>query len=668
VTDPAEGLPGAVAHATSVGLLVTDRGGAVVWANAAAEHLGLPAALLVAGAGAPGGSSPDLPWTRPDGSRRWLAVSSRPLPHETGPAPERGALLLHEVRDVTERYELEELVRHRERRLARVEALARVGTWEWDLATQRVEWSQELLTLFGIPADEPLDYASYRSLLHTDDIGLVEGTLARALETGEPFSYTHRMHLADEVTERWFECHGEVVTDDAGRPQRVLGTAHDITDQRRVQDELHHLAEHDPLTGLRNRRSISRHLAERLQREDERAGALLLLDIDNFKDINDLRGHAVGDQVMRVLAQLLKDSVEPDAVLGRLGGDEFAVVLPGGESTDALAAAEQLCDAVARHPVLADGAALRITASIGVAPLCPARDVDVLLASADLALYDAKGAGRNRARLFAPEHYDSAVQRVSVLQRVRDALDRGRMGFDAQPIVELATGRVICHELLLRLRDGLQPPLGPDEFLPAVERTDLILRIDRWVVQQAVATLAAPAARRAGLCLEVNVSSRSLEDPLFGDHVVRTLHAADVEPARLGIEITETAAITSLEAARRLADRLIGAGCRFSLDDFGAGFGSFVYLKHLPFTSVKIAGEFVRQADRTPRDRVLVDAVVRAARGLGMRTTAEHVDRPALLDTLRELGVDGAQGFHLGHPRPLPELLADLDERSRAAV
>ncbi|MPZ87241.1 MAG: EAL domain-containing protein [Nitriliruptorales bacterium] len=246
---------------------------------------------------------------------------------------------------------------------------------------------------------------------------------------------------------------------------------------------------------------------------------------------------------------------------------------------------------------------------------------------------------------------------MSVLQRVHDSLDAGRMALDAQPILDLATGQVMNYELLVRLRDGIEPLLAPPEFLPSVERTDLMLRLDRWVIGQAVATLATEAARREGLSLEVNVSSRTLEDPSFADDVLNRLRAAGVEPSRLGLEVTESAAITSLDACRRLAERLTVAGCRFILDDFGVGFGSFVYLKRVPFTAVKIAGEFVQQADRTARDMVLVESVVRAARGLGMRTIAEYVDREALVSTLRRLGVDGAQGFHVGRPGPLADLL-----------
>jgi EAL domain-containing protein (putative c-di-GMP-specific phosphodiesterase class I) len=240
---------------------------------------------------------------------------------------------------------------------------------------------------------------------------------------------------------------------------------------------------------------------------------------------------------------------------------------------------------------------------------------------------------------------------------VGDALDDGTMELDAQPIVDLATGRADRWELLIRLRDGLEPALGPAEFLPAAERTDLVLHLDRWVLGRAVRALASERARARDLRLEVNISARSLEDDDLGGWVLDQLNALDVRPGRLGLEITETTAITNLKAAQRLVGRLTEAGCGFSLDDFGAGFGSFSHLKYLPFTAVKIAGEFVRQVDANRVDRALVCAVVGVADELGMRTVAEQVERAELVDQLRELGVHDGQGFHLGRPRPLTELI-----------
>ncbi|WDZ83582.1 putative bifunctional diguanylate cyclase/phosphodiesterase [Micromonospora cathayae] len=654
-------LPAVVADVASTAMTVLAADGRPVWSNAAARRLGVRPEELPLERIEPGGDAVELPWSAPDGSTRWIQACCHPLEHDGRPGR------LYELRDVTDERVERELGRNYRWRLAHIEQLAKVGTWEWDIATDTVIWSDVLLQMFGYPPGTELDYPSYRELLHPEDVGLIEQTLATALGTGGPFSYTHRMYLADRTTLRVFECYGEVFTDPSGAPVRVLGTAHDITAMRRVQEELTHLAERDPLTDLPNRRALLARLDDLLAPSGVPSGALLLIDIDNFKDINDVHGHAVGDDVLRVLARLLVRHLPTGTVLGRLGGDEFAVVLPDAAAGDALAVAESLCNVAVRTPVPVAGGGLRVTLSIGAASVEPGDTRDAVLAHADLALYEAKNAGRNRARLYLPEQYRHAVQRVNVTTRVRTALDEQRMHLDAQPIIDLLSGEVVSHELLIRLRDGRQPPLSPVDFLPTVERDDLIGEIDRWVVATATSALAEPSAVAAGVCFDVNISARSMESPGFGDWVVERLRAVGVAPGRLGLEVTETAAITNVAAVRNLAGTLRDVGCRLSLDDFGAGFGSFAYLKHLPFSTVKIAGDFVRQADRGGADPVLIDAVVRAAHGLGMRTVAESVEHAGLVPALRGLGVDAGQGYHLGRPVPLDILLRRIrDERPTA--
>jgi EAL domain-containing protein (putative c-di-GMP-specific phosphodiesterase class I) len=250
---------------------------------------------------------------------------------------------------------------------------------------------------------------------------------------------------------------------------------------------------------------------------------------------------------------------------------------------------------------------------------------------------------------------DTAL-RVTVLERVRAALHNGHLALHAMPMVKLGSGRVVGHELLLRLEDDRLPGLGPGEFLPAAERGDLVLDIDRWVAGTAIDALVDHPY--PGLRFNVNVSGRTLEDEDFGGFVLDRLAAAGVAPGRLGFEITETAAVTNLDAARSLAQRLRANGCRISLDDFGAGFGSFVHLKQLPITGVKIDGEFIRGIDYGSRDTVLVQGIVDIARGLGLSVVAEWVERSSQVDALARLGVRVAQGFHLGRPEPLADLLA----------
>jgi diguanylate cyclase (GGDEF)-like protein/PAS domain S-box-containing protein len=650
----------AVAARTTVGLLLV-RDGVAVWFNHAARELVGPRGgswddpdtadgpLDVLGTVPPGSLRQIVTWTPPTGDARWWQVTCTAM---AGPA----GGLLYEVVDHTSADSADRsagtVTPHW--RLDRLEALAHMGSWVWDIASNTLEWSGALLTLYGLPDGEPLEFERFRELVHPDDRAMVEEAWTEGMATGKPFSYVQRSITPDGVV-RVFDCHAEVITDPAGTPVRVLGTARDITEEHRNRTELAYLAEHDPLTGIANRRRITARLAECAA--DPAGATLILIDIDHFKDINDLRGHGVGDKVIRDIATTASAQLPPGALLGRLGGDEFAAVLPRDDDAAGLGTGERICDAVGGRTILDDGSTLRVTVSVGVAGVPHGQEVETALARADLALYEAKNAGRGRARLFAPDQYRQAVARVGIAHRIATALDEGGMALDAQPIVDLATGRADRCELLVRLRDGREPELTPAQFLPAAERSDLVLRLDRWVLERAVEALADPRALAADLRLEVNISARSLEDADLGGWVLHLLAAHDVRPARLGLEMTETMAITNVPAARRLVRQLTEAGCGFSLDDFGAGFGSFSHLKHLPFTAVKIDGEFVRRLDADPVDRALVAAVVGVAGQLGMRTVAEQVERAELVAPLRELGVHDGQGYHLGVPRPLTELL-----------
>ncbi|GAA3464077.1 putative bifunctional diguanylate cyclase/phosphodiesterase [Saccharothrix longispora] len=636
-----------------VGFGVTDHGGVLAWVNPAlAEVLGVPAEQVVGRSlpallpGAPERPRSGLALLTPSAHRsghRWLEVECRPLDDDR---------LLYRVVDVTAWRDREMEATHEADALRRAQVLGRMGTWEWHVAEDRVVWSDALLEMFGFPPGTSLDFDGYAALVHPDDLAMIQATLEEAMRSGAGFSYTHRMLPGEDVPQRWFECFGEVETDADGTPVRVLGTAHDITRARRVHDELLALAEQDPLTGLANRRAVTRELERELATGG--SGSMLLLDLDNFKDVNDLRGHAVGDRLMKTLAAALRSRLAPSQLIGRLGGDEFAVVLPGCGPAQAARTAEVLRDAVARLPLV--GPAGKVTVSTGVAEYGSGDTWELVLANADLALYASKAAGRNRVTVYEPGHYADTAKRVSVLDRLRAALDHGGLELHAMPMVQLATGRTLGHELLLRLADGKEPYLGPAEFLPEAERSDLVLDIDRWVLSTAIDALVRHPDPE--LRFNVNVSGRTLEDEDFGGFVLDRLATAGVAPGRLGLEITETAAVTNLDAARALSLQLRAFGCRITLDDFGSGFGSFVHLKHLPITGIKIDGEFVRGIDERSTDAVLVAGIVEIARGLGLSAVAEWVERPAQVEALMRLGVRIGQGFHLGRPVPLAQVLS----------
>lgn len=429
---------------------------------------------------------------------------------------------------------------------------------------------------------------------------------------------------------------------------------------RRSRGELIHLATHDPLTDLPNRR----HLESEIDRIVEacatasRPGAVIVFDLDGFKYINDNRGHAVGDLVLIKVAHLLKAGLRPDDLIGRLGGDEFAAVLPGATEADAQGVVHRLLETLRAEAIIVDGGrAVRLTASVGMSffDAQSPRTAQELLIDADVAMYEAKDSGRDRLALSSsvqPRQADLRGRHTWV-DRIRQALEDDLFVLHAQPILNLATDRVDRYELLLRMLDPDGSPVMPGEFLPAAERSGLITQIDRWVIAEACRILG--NSQRAGreLHFEVNLSGPSMGDPELLQLIER--HLAQLpRPGGLIIEVTETAAIVDLARARRFAEQLATLGCAFALDDFGAGYGSFFYLKHLPFDYLKIDGEFIRGLLTNHPDQVIVQSLVQIARQLGKQTVAEFVEDQPTLTMLRELGVDFAQGYFVGPPAPLP--------------
>ncbi|MGH2897058.1 MAG: putative bifunctional diguanylate cyclase/phosphodiesterase, partial [Solirubrobacteraceae bacterium] len=403
----------------------------------------------------------------------------------------------------------------------------------------------------------------------------------------------------------------------------------DITERRRFERELRHLADHDPLTCLFNRRrfeqELDRHVAE-VARYGPR-GALLVLDLDHFKYVNDALGHHKGDELILAVAALLQDRLRDTDTLARLGGDEFAVLLPSADAAEAEHVAEALVTAVREEATVAAGdRRRRVTTSVGIAPFVRSDlNGEELLIEADLAMYEAKEAGRDRYTVVSADSQrpERIRQRVSSLDRIRAALDDESFVLHAQPIRDLRTGDIGQHELLLRMRGDNGELIGPAAFLPLAERFGLAPEIDRWVVAQAIDLLGGDPGGM--VALEINLSGPSLNDTALLHLIESELARTQVDPRRLIFEITETAAVANIPLARRFAERLTELGCRFALDDFGAGFGSFYYLKHLPFDYVKIDGEFVSGCLDNRTDQLVIEAVVRIARGLGKETVAEFV-------------------------------------------
>jgi len=444
-----------------------------------------------------------------------------------------------------------------------------------------------------------------------------------------------------------------------GRPRDVLCQVLDVSERKRFEGQLQYLADHDPLTGMFNRRRFDSELHRELARA-RRYGtpcALLAIDLDHFKLVNDTHGHPVGDELITRTAAVLRARLRESDVLSRLGGDEFAVLLPSCARDEALQVAGGLLEALRAESLVPGAGSRRVSASIGVALFDPASELtpQELMVEADIAMYDAKEGGRNSARVFDPARHRHARMeaRLNWMERIRRALDDERFVLHAQPIVSLSGGTDVRHELLIRMEGSDGDLVPPGTFLYIAERFDLIQEIDRWVLRKAIAMLAARRAAGIEQYLAVNLSAKSITDPGLIEYIATELERAGVDGSGLCIEITETAAIVNVARAKAFAAALRALGCTLALDDFGAGFASFYYLKHLSFDYVKIDGEFIRDVVSSRVNQLVVRSVVGIARGLGKHTIAEFVGDEETVELLRGYGVDYAQGFHVGRPKPL---------------
>ncbi len=413
-----------------------------------------------------------------------------------------------------------------------------------------------------------------------------------------------------------------------------------ITKQHEMQTQLRFQADHDPLTGLGNRRHFTERVDEQLRyaRRYGHTGALLFIDLDSFKFINDSFGHPTGDRVLRRVAEGIAGSLRATDAAGRLGGDEFAVLLPEIEEDGALRVAEAVLGAIKA------GEAPAVGASAGIVLFGDAGEhgAEELLIAADIALYEAKGAGHGRISVY----HGQKGMKLAWVDRIRDALRDDRLVLHAQPIVDLRTGEVEREELLVRMIDRGGGEIPPASFLPTAERFGLIAEIDRRGVTKAI------DLAWSGRAVAVNISGPSLTDRKLVEGVASAIRLG-LDPHLLSFELTETTGVANIDAARRFAGYLENLGCDLALDDFGTGLSSLGYLKHIPIQTLKIDTEFVRGMSGSTFDRYLVQTIVGLAKRLGQKTVAEGVEDEATLSLVRMFGVDYAQGYLLGAPAPI---------------
>ncbi len=476
----------------------------------------------------------------------------------------------------------------------------------------------------------------------------------------------HKLLTRPDGTEIAIEDSAAPIRDRRGQVTGVVLVFNDVSEARLLAHELSWQATHDPLTGLVNRAEFERRLDTALGVLDEhRHHALCYLDLDQFKVVNDTCGHVAGDELLRQLTLLLQKTIRERDTLARLGGDEFGVLLEGCTLENALHIAEELRQTVREFRFTWQDKSFEVGVSIGLVPIDaagPGRSE--LLSAADVACYAAKDMGRNRVHVYQPDDEELA-QRHGEMQwiaRISEAFEQNRFRLYRQSIVPLQTDHdhPIHYEVLIRMIDIHGHLIPPGAFIPAAERYNLMPTIDRWVIRQTFAHFAThcrDSYAQHPCVFAINLSGGSLGDEHLLDFIRDRLNENEIPPEAVCFEITETAAISNFTHANRLIGELKRLGCRFALDDFGAGLSSFAYLKNLPVDYLKIDGAFVRDMVRDPMDRAIVEAVNEIGHVMGIATIGEFVEDEETLSLLRSLGVDYGQGFGIERPVPLEEML-----------
>ncbi|MEO7775513.1 MAG: EAL domain-containing protein [Steroidobacteraceae bacterium] len=486
-----------------------------------------------------------------------------------------------------------------------------------------------------------------------------DNPLLRCLRDGMVGLAEHSLLLSRSGLEVAIHNSASLIRDRAGSIIGAVSVFRDVTKERRLRRALSYQASHDALTGLINRREFDNRLQDALNSAQSGvvAHALLYVDLDQFKVVNDTCGHPAGDRLLRDVTALLQARVRTADVIARLGGDEFGVLLQNCEIEQAQKIAESIRATILDYRFVWNEEAMGIGASIGlVAMSADVQSVATLMSAADIACYAAKDAGRNRVHVYDSSSGSGRHREMYWVARVTRAADEGRLELYSQPIQPVAAGSTLprLNELLVRLRDEQGELVAPGEFIPAAERYNVMAAIDRWVVQRAIEMLHAQAAQPASeheQLLAVNLSGTSLNDQGFLEFVLGALEDTNIARG-LCFEITETAAVANLAHAAYVMRELKSRGCRFALDDFGSGLSSFRYLKTLPVDFLKIDGQFVGNIADDPADRSMVEAICQVGRSLGIRTIAERVESRAVLEALAAIGVDYAQGYHVGEPKP----------------
>jgi len=584
--------------------------------------------------------------------------------------PVNWPILNHRVRYLLRAREAFLALRRSEARLTQAQRIARLGNWDWNIVDNKLDWSDEIYRIFGL---EPQAFGgtceAFLRLVHPEDRGYVETAVDNALHDNKPYSIDHRIILPDR-TECTVHEQAQVIFDETGKPVRMHGIIQDITEHKNAEKKIRFLAYYDALTGLPNRQLFKEHSIQaiRMAQRDGTKLAIIYLDLDHFKRINDTLGHNAGDKLLQkvsenmmvvirasdIVTRIDSESQSEETSIARLGGDEFTILLRGlTEIKHAALVAKRIIKCLGL-PVKIAGQELYVTCSIGIVVYPDdGGDIDTLLKNADTAMYHAKDAGRNNFQFYAKHMNELTLARLNMEVKLKKALERNEFIVYYQPQVEAATSTIVGVEALIRWEHPERGLVSPAEFIPIAEETGLIIPLGEWVLRTACAQMA--VWHKAGfneLRIGVNLSSIQFRHGNIVKTIKNVLAATGLDPQYLEVEITESIIMQNVEETIATLWKLKEMGLKLSIDDFGTGYSSMNYLKRFPLDTLKIDRSFIKDIMTEPNDAAITKATIGLAKGLNLTTIAEGVETKEQLTFLHKQGCDQIQGYFISRPVP----------------
>ncbi len=545
--------------------------------------------------------------------------------------------------------------------LARTQHVARMGTWEWDIKTNQLHWSDEVYRIFDLEPENLTDtYKTFLNLVHPDDRKMVKRTIDNDLIENKQCGIEYNILLSGG-SERTVYQEGKLIVNEGGEAVRVAGTIQDITERKEAEQKIKFLAYYDRLTELPNRLLFKERLGNAIAnaKRHGRSGAVIFLDLDNFKHVNETFGHYTGDKLLKSAARRINDCLRDNDTAARLGGDDFGIIIEETNNLqDAALVARRVLDTL-KQVVVLDGNEFYINTSIGVSVYpSDGNNVEMLMKNADAAMSRAKELGKNTYQFYTADMNAKAFERFALETGLRKAVERNELRLHYQPEVDLLSGSVIGVEALVRWAHPDMGLISPMEFIPLAEESGLIVSIGEWVLRTACAQNKAwQMDGYTNIRVGVNLSASQFKNQNLLEMIANVLKETGFNADSLELELTESILMEQAEDSINTLNQLNRMGVHLSIDDFGTGYSSFSYLKRFPIDTLKIDRSFVHDVNTDPDDAAIVTAVITMAHSLNLKVVAEGVETKEHLATLTGLGCDIAQGYLISRPMPADDVV-----------